>query len=108
MHTWTYLFAAIVLEVGGTTAMKLSEGFARPGASLAMFALYGLSFACLAFALKEIDLGLAYAVWAGLGTALVALVGFVYFGESITAPKLASLALIVGGVVGLNLSGSAH
>ena len=83
MHTWTYLFAAIVLEVGGTTAMKLSEGFARPGPSLAMFALYGLSFACLAFALKEIAPGLAYAVWAGLGTALVALVG-------------------------LNLSGSAH
>jgi small multidrug resistance pump len=108
MQPWLFLVSAIVFEVGGTTSMKLSEGFSHLGPSLAMVVLYSLSFVLLTYALKEIDVGVAYALWSGLGTALVAVVAFFYFGESFTLAKVASLALIVGGVVGLNVSGGGH
>lgn len=103
---WVYLVLAIVLEVAGTTSMKLSEGFTRFYPSVAIFVLYGLAFASLTLALKSFDVSVAYAVWAGLGVALISLVGILYFGEPLTILKLGSLALIVAGVVGLNLGGS--
>lgn len=103
---WVYLVLAIVLEVAGTTSMKLSEGFTRLYPSVAIFVLYGLAFASLTLALKSFDVSVAYAVWAGLGVALISLVGVLYFGEPLTVLKLGSLALIVAGVVGLNLGGS--
>jgi small multidrug resistance pump len=108
MQPWLLLFVAIVSEVGGTTSMKLSDGFSRLGPSVAMVVLYCISFVFLTYALKYIDVGVAYALWAGLGTALVAGVGFVYFGEALTVAKVASLSLIVAGVIGLNLSGGVH
>lgn len=107
MH-WLYLVAAIVLEVAGTTSMKLSAGFTRAVPSLAMFAFYAGSLAALTMALKAIDVSLAYAVWSGLGTALIAVIGITWFHESINVPKLVCLALIIAGVVGLNLYGGAH
>lgn len=100
---WVYLVSAIVLEVAGTTSMKLSEGFARFGPSVAIFVFYGLSFVALTLALKSFEISVAYAVWSGLGVALITLLGILYFQESVTALKLGSLALIVAGVVGLNL-----
>lgn len=103
---WVYLVAAIFLEVAGTTSMKLSDGFTRLGPSVAIFVLYGLAFACLTLALKSFDVSVAYAVWAGLGVALISLVGIVYFQEPVTAVKLGSLVLIVLGVAGLNLGGA--
>jgi small multidrug resistance pump len=69
---WLYLFAAILLEVSGTTCMKLAEGFSRPIPSLLIFVFYGLSIAALVLTLKHLELGVAYAIWAGLGTALIA------------------------------------
>jgi small multidrug resistance pump len=102
-----YLAAAIVLEICGTTSLKLSEGFARIGPSVAVVACYAASFALLSFALRAIQLSIAYALWSGVGTAIVAAIGIVWFGEPAGAWKLLSLALIVVGVVGLHLSGQA-
>jgi small multidrug resistance pump len=108
MQPWLLLVAAIVTEVGGTTSMKLSEGFSRLGPSVAMVVLYSLSFVFLTYVLKSIEVGVAYAIWAGLGTALVAVVGFVFFGESLSGLKIMSLGLIIAGVIGLNLLGGIH
>lgn len=104
---WVYLVAAILLEVAGTTSMKLSEGFTRLGPSVAIFVFYGLAFVLLTLALKSFDVSVAYAVWSGLGVAVISLVGILYFQEPVTALKVGSLLLIVAGVAGLN-AGGAH
>ncbi len=103
MH-WFYLAAAIVLEVTGTTCMKLSQGFTRPLPSVLVFVLYMVSFSFMILALKKMELGVAYAIWAGLGTALIALIGIVWFQESASLLKIVSILFIVLGVVGLRLS----
>lgn len=103
MLHWFYLAAAILLEVAGTISMKLSDGFTRLIPSITLFACYAASFTALTFSLKKIDLSIAYAVWAGVGTALVVLVGIVYFRESVTIIKSVSICLIILGVVGLHI-----
>lgn len=108
MLYWFYLFLAIVLEVAGTTAMKLSEGFARVLPSIMIFVFYGLSFAGLTLALKKIEVSVAYAIWSGLGTALITAIGLLYFREPVTLIKIASIALIILGVAGLNLDSWTH
>ncbi len=99
---WLYLAVSIVLEVAGTTSMKLSEGFSRLLPSVLIFVFYGLSFYAFTIALKKIDLSLAYAVWAGSGTALIALIGIIWFNDSVTPLKLVCLGLVIVGVTGLN------
>lgn len=108
MQAWLFLAGAIVLEVAGTTSMKLSVGFSKLIPSVLIFLFYALSFIALTYALKQIDMSVAYAVWAGTGTALIAAIGVVYFTEPLTLLKLASLGLIILGVVGLNLAGASH
>ena len=108
MASWLYLFLAIILEVAGTTCMKLSDGFARLLPSIGVAAFYLASLAGLTMAPKQIPVSVAYAVWAGLGTAIISLVGFWYFKEPVTTVKLLSIALIIGGVTGLHLSNSTH
>ena len=108
MLSWLYLLIAIVLEVCGTTSMKLSEGFTRLAPSILMFVFYLASLAVLNLALKEIPVSVTYAVWAGVGTALIAVVGVAWFGEPISPVKAGSILLIILGVVGLNLGGGAH
>jgi len=103
MH-WLYLLLAILFEVLGTTAMKLSEGFTKTTPSIAMAIFYILSLVMLTLTLKKIDVSIAYAIWSGLGTALIAVIGIMVFGESLTPMKIASLALIILGVIGLQLS----
>ncbi len=107
MH-WLYLSLAIIFEVGGTTCMKLSEGFSKPLYGVAIFVLYGISFAMLTLALKKIELSISYAIWAGVGTAAIALIGYIWFKEPMGALKIASIAMIVLGVVGLNLARGTH
>ena len=97
------LSLAIVLEVAGTTSMKLFDGFCHVGPSVAIFVFYGLSFGALTLALRDIPVSVAYAVWSGMGMALIATIGVVWFKEPVTAVKLLSLALIIIGVVGLSL-----
>ena len=101
--SWVYLICAITMEVIGTTNMKLSQGFTKTLPSILMFVFYVFSFAFLTLALKKIDLSLSYAIWSGVGTALIATIGFLYFKEPVTAIKLVSIGLIVIGVVGLAL-----
>jgi small multidrug resistance pump len=103
MQGWLYLAGAIVLEVAGTTSMKLSNGFAKLVPSVLIFLFYGLSFVALTYALKMIEVSVVYAVWAGVGTVLIATIGFLYFQEPITLLKIASIGFIVLGVIGLNL-----
>jgi small multidrug resistance pump len=97
---------AIVTEVAGTVALRYSDGFTRLIPSTFMVLGYGISFWLLALVLKELSVGTTYAVWSAAGTALIAVVGVFAFGEPATALRLASLALIILGVVGLNLAGS--
>jgi small multidrug resistance pump len=108
LMTWLYLVLAIVLEVSGTTSMKLSQGFAKTLPSVVMFVFYGLSLSALTLALKHIDVSVAYAVWSGLGTALIATVGVVWLREPLSALKFFSLMLIIVGVIGLHMSGGVH
>ncbi|MFF5722020.1 DMT family transporter [[Kitasatospora] papulosa] len=100
------LAAAIAAEVTATTAMKYSEGFTRLWPSLVTVVGYMLAFALLAQTLKTLSIGTAYAIWAGAGTAAVAAIGILWMGESAGLAKLAGIALIIAGVVVLNLGGA--
>jgi small multidrug resistance pump len=106
--SWLYLIAAILLEICGTTCMKLSQGFTRLAPSVLLFVFYGLSFGAMTLAIKRIEVSTAYAIWSGLGTALIAAVGICWFKESVGFLKAASLALIILGIIGLNLAGPSH
>jgi multidrug transporter EmrE-like cation transporter len=97
---------AIVTEVAGTVALRYSDGFTKLLPSAVVVLGYGTSFWLLALVLRELSIGTTYAVWSAAGTALIAAVGMLAFGEPATALKLASLGLIILGVVGLNLAGS--
>ena len=101
--SWVFLIAAILLEVCGTTSMKISDGFARTLPSTLIFVFYGLAMFFLTLAVKTIDISIAYAVWSGLGTAVIAVIGIAWFGEPVTAAKLGGLALIVLGVLAVHL-----
>ena len=94
---WTWLSLAIFLEVSGTTCMKWSEGFRHLVPSIAVLVLYALSLAALTAAIEHIDLSVAYAVWAGTGTALVGIIGMTLFREAASPGKLLGLALIIAG-----------
>jgi small multidrug resistance pump len=106
MLAWIYLSGAIATEVVGTVFLRYTDGFTRPTPSLLVLATYAASLWLTALALRELEISLAYAVWAGVGTAAVAVIGMAALGESVNALKLASIALVIGGVVGLNLSGA--
>ena len=106
MSAWTYLGAAIASEVVGTVFLRYTDGFTRPALSILVIVTYAGSLWLTALALRELEISLAYAVWAGVGTAAVAVIGIAVLGESVNALKLASIVLVIGGVVGLNLSGA--
>lgn len=101
-QAWAVLAVAIVLEVAGTTCMRLSEGFSRLTPSVLIFVFYALSFAANTIIIRTLGLSVVYAVWSGVGTVLTALIGFLYFKEPATALKLVSAGLVVIGVMGLH------
>ena len=101
---WLLLVLAILLEVAGTTSMKLSEGFTRLVPSILIYVLYALSFTVFPFALQAIELSTAYAVWSGLGTTVTAVIGFVYFQDTVNKTKIVALAAIICGCVVLNFA----
>ena len=103
MH-WLYLSLAILFEVGGTVSLKMSNGFSVLGPSVVGVVFYAISILFLALVLKTMDVGTAYAIWAGLGTALVVIVGIFYFDEPATILRLFFLGMIIAGVVGLHLA----
>lgn len=105
---WVLLVAAIVLEVAGTTNMKLSEGFSKLGPSVGVIFFYALSIIALTFAVNRLDVSVAYAVWSGLGTALVAIIGLWVFQEPVSTVKVVALGLIVVGVVMLHSTSESY
>jgi small multidrug resistance pump len=100
------LGVAIAAEVAATTAMKYSEGFSKLWPSLFTGVGYVISFVLLAQALKSMSIGTAYAIWSGVGTATVAALGLVLFGEELSFAKVAGIVLIIAGVVALNMGGA--
>ena len=105
---WLLLVVAIVLEVVGTTNMKLSEGFSKVVPSVLVLFFYALSIVALTFAVNRLDVSVAYAVWSGMGTALVAMIGIWFFQESLTTTKLVALGLIIVGVAMLHTTSESH
>jgi small multidrug resistance pump len=101
LTTGFYLLMAILFEVAAITSMKLSDGFAFIGPSIFIFVFYAMSFGFLALTLRRLEVSYAYAVWSGIGTLLIAIIGFFFFHEPMTALKGVSLALIITGVLGL-------
>jgi small multidrug resistance pump len=100
------LAIAISSEVVATVALKASDGFSKPLPAALVVVGYAISFWMLALVLKHLSVGTTYAVWSAVGTAAIALIGIVAYGETANALKLASLGLIVLGVVGLNAAGT--
>jgi small multidrug resistance pump len=105
MPAGVLLAIAIASEVAATVSLRYAEGFTRPLPSIVVVLGYALSFWLLSLVLRDISVGTTYAIWAGAGTAAIALIGIVALGEPATALRLASVALIVVGVVGLNAAG---
>ncbi len=103
---YVLLAGAIAAEVAATTAMKYSDGFSRLWPSVLTALGYVVAFLLLAQTLKTVSVGTAYAIWAGLGTAAIVVIGVVFLGEGLSFTKFAGVALIIGGVVVLNLSGA--
>ncbi|ULQ48215.1 SMR family transporter [Flagellatimonas centrodinii] len=103
MTKWMLLSAAIVAEVFGTSFLKASEGFTRLWPSLAVIGGYVVAFYCLSLALREVPVGIAYAIWAGAGVALIAVIGWLFLGQALDAAAVAGIGLIVAGVVVLNV-----
>ena len=103
MKNWLFLSIAIVAEVAATSSLKASEGFTRLWPSLFVVAAYALAFYFLSLTLKTIPVGIAYAVWAGLGIVLVALIGWLAYGQKLDAAGIAGMALIIAGVLVINL-----
>lgn len=103
MSAWVSLLLAILAEVIGTSALKSSAGFSRLWASVVVVAGYGTAFYFLSLALRQIPVGIAYAVWSGAGTVLITLIGVLAFRQKIDAAGVLGIALIVAGVLVLNL-----
>ena len=97
------LGAAILLEVIGTTALKASDGFSRLWPSAITAVAYGVSFYLLSLVLKTLPVGIAYAVWSGVGIVLISTVGWLYYGQRLDMPAMIGLGLIVAGVLTVNL-----
>jgi len=105
MHNALLLGAAIFFELIATASLKMSEGFTRALPSAVTVAGYAAAFYLLSLTLKRMEVGVVYAIWSGAGTALMALIGYFLFDETLAPLKLASIGLIVLGVIGLNLMG---
>ena len=104
--SWVILFFAIVFEVAGTLTLKFTEGMTRLWPTVLMFAFYLVSLFGLSIAVSKIPVGTAYAVWSGVGTLMVAVLGVVWLKEEVTVLRSVSMLLIVIGVAGLYLTGS--
>jgi small multidrug resistance pump len=105
MLTWGLLVLAIAVEVAATSALK-PAGEGNVIAILGVGLGYGTAIVLMAIIVRKLEVGVVYAIWSGAGTALVAVVGILIFGESLTALKVLGLLMIVGGVAALNLTGA--
>ncbi|MBN6206550.1 multidrug efflux SMR transporter [Ralstonia pickettii] len=104
MKGYSYLAVSIIAEVFGTAMLKLSDGFTAFLPSLGVIIAYGLAFYCLSLCLRTIPLSLAYAIWSGAGTAIIALIGYMFWNEAFGMLKITGILLIIGGIIVLNAS----
>jgi small multidrug resistance pump len=103
MKYWILLSVAIVAEVIGTSALKSAEGFSRLYPSLIVVFSYSVSFYLLSLCLRTIPVGVVYAVWSGVGMVLLALIGYLFFKQSLDTPAILGVSLIMSGVLVINL-----
>jgi len=101
MH-WIYLLIAITGEVVGTSALKASEGFSKPMPSIITVAGFATAFYFLALTLQVIPIGIAYAIWSGVGIIMISLIGYFYFGQVLDGPAWIGIGLILAGVLVIN------
>jgi small multidrug resistance pump len=101
--SYFYLAVAIIAEVIATSALKSSQGFTKPLASIIVVVGYGIAFYCLSIVLKTIPIGIAYAAWAGLGVVLITLVGYFFYHQKLDLAAFIGMGLIVSGVVIINM-----
>lgn len=101
---WVYLFIAIVSEVIATSALKATEGFSRLLPSITVVVGYALAFYFLSLTLRFIPLGIAYAIWSGVGVALVTLIGWIVYQQDLDLTAVVGIGLIIAGVVVINCS----
>ena len=103
MKNWIFLFVAIIAEVIATSALKSSEGFTKPIASVIVVLGYIIAFYCLSLTLKTIPVGTAYAIWSGVGIVLVTIIAWIVFDQKLAVWGIIGIALIMSGVLVLNL-----
>jgi small multidrug resistance pump len=106
--SWLILFAAILCEIAGTLMLKFTEGMTKLWPTVIMLAFYLASLAGLSKAVERIPVGIAYAVWSGVGTLMVAIGGVIWFKETVTPLRVVSTLLLVIGVAGLYVSSNSH
>ena len=100
---WILLYFAIAFEVAATTLTKMSDGFKSFTISFWMIIFYAISLICFNYALNKIDVGLAYAIWSGIGTVAITIIGVTMFKEQLSTAKILAIALIILGVLFLNI-----
>lgn len=105
---WVVLVISGVFEAGWALALKMSEGFSRLVPTVVFGVLAAVSFAGLAWSMKQLPVGTAYAVWTGIGAALTAVIGMIWLNDGVSTAKIVSIVLIVSGVIGLNLTSGGH
>lgn len=98
-----YLALAILFEVAATTALQASDGFTRPLQTAIALIGYAIAFYCLSLTLRAIPVGIAYAIWSAVGIVLIAAIGWVFYRQMLDAPAIVGMALIVAGVLIINL-----
>jgi small multidrug resistance pump len=101
---WIFLILGIIAEVVGTVSMKLSQGFSNWIPTTIMYVSYIISLSMITIAMKSIDLSIVYAIWCAVGAFCITIIGIYFFSEPVSMLKIASIALIIIGVVGLKIS----
>ncbi|MDQ8038221.1 MAG: multidrug efflux SMR transporter [Pedobacter sp.] len=103
MPAWGFLLIAIVAEVIATSALKMSEGFSKLWPSVMVVLGYGIAFYCLSLTLRSIPVGMAYALWSGVGLLLITITSWLLFNQKLDFPALLGMALIISGVIVMNV-----
>lgn len=103
MNHWLILGVAILGEIAGTSALKAADGMTKLGPAAIVVVGYSIAFWCMSIAIRTIPVGIAYAVWSGVGIVLIAAIGWVLYGQKLDAAAIAGLALIIAGVAVVNL-----
>jgi len=104
-RSFLILLVAVLFEVIGTSALKQTAGFTKPGPIAVVVGSYATTFILMSFAMKDLPINVVYSVWSGLGTAGIAIIGWLFFKEALTPWAILGIALIVGGVVVLHTAG---